>query len=99
WSTKGRVACPSCGVSTHSLWLTHGKKFCYMAHRRWLDPNHPFRYQKDEFDGTEELQSPPVLISESEVLRQLHGMKFVYGKSKKISKRSRETIDRPIGLA
>ena len=33
WSTKGRIAYPSCGDSTHSMWLKHREKFCYMGHR------------------------------------------------------------------
>ena len=33
-STKGRFACPVCGDETCSKWLTNGKKFCYMGHRR-----------------------------------------------------------------
>ncbi|GKD78306.1 transposon, En/Spm-like protein, partial [Tanacetum coccineum] len=35
WSTKGRVACPTCANLTHSMWLKHGKKFCYMGHPTW----------------------------------------------------------------
>lgn len=39
WSTKGRVACSVCTSSTRSTWLKNGRKFCYMGHRRWLEPN------------------------------------------------------------
>nr|GEV37358.1 hypothetical protein [Tanacetum cinerariifolium] len=74
WSTKGRVAYPVCADSTHSRWLKHGKKFCYMGHRRWLEPNHSCRFQKERFDGT---------IENRDVLKQLSGIRFKYGKSKK----------------
>ncbi|GJZ34253.1 putative transposase-associated domain-containing protein [Tanacetum coccineum] len=36
WSTKGRVACPTCANLTRSIWLKHGKKFCYMGHQEYF---------------------------------------------------------------
>ena len=89
WSTKGRVACPLCANSTHSRWLKHGKKFCYMGHRRWLEPNHSYRFQKERFDGTIENEGPPTPLTGSDVLKQLSGVRFKYGKSKK---RTREDV-------
>ncbi|GJX08844.1 hypothetical protein Tco_0196776 [Tanacetum coccineum] len=83
WSTKGRVACPVCANSTHSRWLKHGKKFCYMGHRRWLEPKHSCRFQKERFDGTVENRGPPTPLTGSDVLKQLSGIRFKYGKSKK----------------
>ncbi|GJY50749.1 hypothetical protein Tco_0441596 [Tanacetum coccineum] len=83
WSTKGRVACPVCANSTHSRWLKHGKKICYMGHRRWLKPNHSCRFQKERFDGTVENRGPPTPLTGSDVLKQLSGIRFKYGKSKK----------------
>lgn len=75
-STRGRYACPHCGESTCSRWLKHGKKFCYLGHRRWLDVRHQFRRQKDNFDGTIELRTAPVPLSGSEVLSYLEGRDF-----------------------
>ncbi|GKE07137.1 basic helix-loop-helix leucine zipper transcription factor [Tanacetum coccineum] len=83
WSTKGRVACPVCANSTHSRWLKHGKKICYMGHRRWLEPKHSCRFQKERFDGTVENRGPPTPLTGSDVLKQLSGIRFKYGKSKK----------------
>ncbi|GKA14231.1 RNA-directed DNA polymerase, eukaryota, reverse transcriptase zinc-binding domain protein [Tanacetum coccineum] len=83
WSTKGRVACPVCANSTHSRWLKHGKKNCYIGHRRWLEPNHSCRFQKERFDGTIENRGPPTPLTGSNVLKQLSGIRFKYGKSKK----------------
>ncbi|XP_038976115.1 uncharacterized protein LOC120107036 [Phoenix dactylifera] len=93
WSTKGRIACPSCGDSTHSYWLKNGGKFCYMGHRRWLEPNHPFRFQNDLFDSTTELRSAPIPPTGTEVLRQMHGTNYIPGKvSKCLKKRGREDV-------
>ena len=46
WSMKGRVACPCYADSTHSIWLKHGGKFCYMGHHRWLEAIIHFDYRK-----------------------------------------------------
>ncbi|XP_041025418.1 uncharacterized protein LOC121265822 [Juglans microcarpa x Juglans regia] len=32
WSTKGKLACPSCNEGTDSNWLKYGRKHCYMGH-------------------------------------------------------------------
>ena len=91
WSTRGRVACPSCTTSTHSIWLKHGKKFSYMGHRRWLEPNHPYRLQRDMFDGSTEFDSPPTQPSGCDILKELNGISFKYGNTSKSSnKRVRE---------
>jgi hypothetical protein len=34
WSTMGLLAYPYCMHSTRSTWLTYGRKYCYMGHRR-----------------------------------------------------------------
>ncbi|GJY31198.1 uncharacterized protein Tco_0414693 [Tanacetum coccineum] len=94
WSTKGRVACPVCTSSTHSTWLKHGRKFCYMGHRRWLEPNHNYRSQMDRFDGTIETEGPPSVLTGSDILKQLRGTTFKYGKYDKSSKkRTRDAIE------
>nr|XP_043638090.1 uncharacterized protein LOC122609094 [Erigeron canadensis] len=71
WSTKGKLACPSCGFDTDSEWLQHGKKWCYMCHRRWLPSDHPWRKDTQSFLGGEESRDAPVRPSGEEVLRQL----------------------------
>ncbi|XP_020106666.1 uncharacterized protein LOC109722900 [Ananas comosus] len=78
WSTKGRNACPCCLNSTDSRWLKNGGKFCYMGYRRWLEQNHPFRFQKDDFDGSIELRTAPNSPSGSDILRQLEGINHNY---------------------
>ncbi|OMO94184.1 Transposon, En/Spm-like protein [Corchorus capsularis] len=71
WSTKETYACLSCGYDTSLEWLQHSGKFCYMGHRRWLEPGHRYRKDKQSFDGTEELRSTPLHPSGHEVLRKL----------------------------
>ncbi|GKA97662.1 hypothetical protein Tco_0825556 [Tanacetum coccineum] len=93
WSTKRRMTCPTCANSTRSIWLKHGKKFCYMGHRRWLEENHPYRFQKDRFDGSIEVDGPPAIMSGSDILKQLRGSSFKYGKlTKSNNKRRRDDV-------
>lgn len=68
WSTKGYLACPVCLDETCSRWLVHGKKVCYLGHRRWLDKDHKFRYERMSFDGTVEFRPCPTRLSGREVL-------------------------------
>lgn len=87
WSTKGRVACPVCADSTRSTWLKHGRKFCYMGHRRWLEKDHNYRLQNDRFDGTIEKEGPPTQLTRSDILKQVSGCRFKYGKPNNSSKK------------
>ncbi|XP_010679716.2 uncharacterized protein LOC104895019 [Beta vulgaris subsp. vulgaris] len=43
WSVHGEKACPCCNIDTASKWLRNGHKYCFWAHRRWLDFDHAFR--------------------------------------------------------
>ncbi|CAN1757493.1 hypothetical protein LINPERHAP1_LOCUS6538 [Linum perenne] len=83
WSTKGRLACPSCNKHTHSQWLTHGRKFCYLGHRRFLPMTHVLRRHKRSFDNKQEFRSAPKPLSGSEVLHELHGKQINFGKKSK----------------
>ncbi|KAG8501178.1 hypothetical protein CXB51_003312 [Gossypium anomalum] len=80
WSTKGRYACPCCAAQTCSKWLYNGKKFSYMGHRRWLDENYKFRFQRTLFDGIEEYKGAPEQTVGSEILFMLKDINFSYGK-------------------
>ncbi|KAG8473030.1 hypothetical protein CXB51_034950 [Gossypium anomalum] len=80
WSTKGRYACPCCAAQTCSKWLYNGKKFSYIGHRRWLDENHKFRFQRTLFDGTEEYRGAPEQTVGSEILFMLKDINFSYRK-------------------
>ena len=47
-----------------------------MCHHRWLEPDHKWRYNKRDFDGTQEFRAPPDLPSGAFSLRQMeyHGI-------------------------
>ncbi len=62
-----------------------------MRHQRWLSAGHPFREQSEEFDGTKEREGPPILQSGEDILRDVEGIIFSYGKAHTIfRKRARE---------
>ena len=59
-----------------------------------MEANHPFRFQKDLFDGTIELGSAPILPSGSDIRRQMLGIRHSYGKMTKSSKkRGRDDVE------
>ncbi|XP_070042013.1 uncharacterized protein LOC107772820 [Nicotiana tabacum] len=72
WSTKGKLACPICHIHTCSIYLKHGRKQCYMGHRRFLEVNHPFRRNKSSFDNTKEERLAPQALSGDDALAQLN---------------------------
>lgn len=80
WSTKGKLACPNCHKHTKSTRLTHGKKQCFMGHRRYLPTDHAFRRDKNSFDGTEEQDRQPRGLRGQEVLDELDGVEIKFGK-------------------
>nr|GEX85196.1 transposon, En/Spm-like protein [Tanacetum cinerariifolium] len=43
WSTKEEYAFPVSAYDKTSKWLDHGRKWCYMGHRRWLEHDHCWR--------------------------------------------------------
>ena len=50
WSTKGFLSCPNCHKHTCSERLCHGKKWCYMGHRRFLEPYRKWRTNRASFN-------------------------------------------------
>jgi hypothetical protein len=84
WSTKGRLACPTCNEQTCSQWLKNGGKWCYMGHRRFLDPNHRWRKQKKEWNGkVEHGIAPPALSGEEIDEKMSHFPEVTVGKTRK----------------
>jgi len=77
--TTGEAACPDCHSYTCSHRLGNGSKTCYMGHRRFLDENHPFRFDVDKFGSTEFRQAPTPLSGE-EVLECTKDIVIVFGK-------------------
>jgi hypothetical protein len=76
WPNKGEKACPVCMHLTWSKQLKHGKKYCYMGHKRYLPMDHPWRRNKRAFDGNQELENAPDVQNSDYILEQLEGMSF-----------------------
>ncbi|XP_042950146.1 uncharacterized protein LOC122282038 [Carya illinoinensis] len=94
WSTKGKLACPSCNANTESNWLKFGRKQCYMGHRRFLPPDHIWRSKKGLFNGKEDHRIPPRVLSGSDIVSQLHMVGDVqFGKSRRKRKRTSEELN------
>ncbi|XP_060170525.1 uncharacterized protein LOC132601463 [Lycium barbarum] len=89
WSTKGKLACPTCNYDTCSQYLKHSRKMCYLGHHRFLPSDHQMRKDKKSFDGKEEHRPAPTPLSGIEVLEELHEFNNVFGKGKK-KKRPRD---------
>ncbi|XP_042979992.1 uncharacterized protein LOC122310182 [Carya illinoinensis] len=94
WSTKGKLACPTCNGSTNSLWLVHGRKHYYMGHRRWLLPGHRWRSKKAEFNGSTDHHPAPIHLSGEAILEQLRELQDVqFGKLSKKRKRTANELN------
>ncbi|CAA7052795.1 unnamed protein product [Microthlaspi erraticum] len=93
WNTYTGLACPSCNYDATELRLQHGKKNCFMGHRRFLGSDHKFRYDKQHFDGSEELRNPPITPSGSTILQQVESVDVIFGKPTEISKRKRDRAE------
>ena len=94
WSTKGKLACPTCSTETCSLSLKHGKKTCYMGHRRFLPRDHSWRRKTVIFDGKQDHRPPPKELSAEDVLQQLSNIEEVrFGKAPHLKKRKRTVLE------
>ena len=58
-----------------------------MRQWRWLNPNHPFRFEKDEFDGTVEWRSAPTPFGEVDARRQVENLTNTRGKATSSSRK------------
>lgn len=68
WSTKGKLACHVCYNKTHNRYLKHSKKTVYMGHRRFLRIDDKRRKQKRKFDGKDEFDEAPPLVTGHTIL-------------------------------
>jgi hypothetical protein len=74
-STSSESACFPCSDETFSIRLKHGQKYSFMGHRRFLHPDHEFRYDAESFDGSEEHRAEPSAYSQVEVLEKIKSIK------------------------
>ncbi|XP_028758521.1 uncharacterized protein LOC114717527 [Neltuma alba] len=83
YSVKGHNACPICEDRTSHQQLSHGKKTVYLGHRRFLEPGHPYRRKKKEFNGFQEYRDPPEPLTADQVYERVKDIDTVLGKSQK----------------
>ncbi|XP_074358477.1 uncharacterized protein LOC141697823 [Apium graveolens] len=83
WGTKGYLGCPVCNYETSSMYLKYSKKMCYMNHRKFLDPDHKWRFDKRRFNGQIEMGQPPAILSGTNIEDLLSNFQNQFGKKKK----------------
>ncbi|XP_061993579.1 uncharacterized protein LOC133711482 [Rosa rugosa] len=94
YSTKGYKACPVCMEETDSIRLHHGNKECFLGHQRWLTIEHRYQRWRNSFNGLPEHRGRPTVMSGTDCLRALSGLRFQFGKGKipaGVRKRSRSS--------
>ncbi|XP_052193807.1 uncharacterized protein LOC127802149 [Diospyros lotus] len=80
WNTHTSSACPTCNFDSVAHRLSHSRKWSFMGHRRFLEPNHIFGFNRVHFDGNTEFRNPPVALSGSEIFKQLENVHVTFGK-------------------
>lgn len=80
WNTKKRFACPCCGFDTYSDWSNECGKYCFLGHRRFLWPEHPYRRDRRNFNGKPEWAEAPTMLTGDDALAQLSGEQRVHDK-------------------
>jgi len=83
WSTKGFLACHYCQKETCSERIYHRKKWCYMSHRRFLEPDHKWRLNKTSFNKKLERRPPPKPLTGDDVWEQLRNCDNIFRKGDK----------------
>ncbi|CAL8163867.1 unnamed protein product [Prunus armeniaca] len=73
-----------CGDDTPSHRLKNSHKICYIGHRKWLPINHPYRRQREAFNGKPEYDTPPEPLTEEKVLHMVEDGDRVCWKKKSI---------------
>ena len=67
-TNKGYCACPVCGPNTPSRYSTSLAKVVYGGrHRRWLPPDHPFRFDVSMFINEELDEAPAVMTADDHI--------------------------------
>ncbi|CAA7061732.1 unnamed protein product [Microthlaspi erraticum] len=84
WNTYTTLACPSCNYEGIGQRLRHGRKNCFIGHRRFLPQDHDFRQNETNFDGKIETRAPPGTISGSTIIHQLEQVNVRLGKKPRV---------------
>ncbi|XP_042957863.1 uncharacterized protein LOC122293371 [Carya illinoinensis] len=94
WSTKEKLACPTCNGDTNSLWLKYGRKHYFMGHRRFLCPEHIWRKKKANFNGSTDHRTPPSELCGHDLLNQLSNVgDFLFEKGERKRKRRPDELN------
>ncbi|XP_057452852.1 uncharacterized protein LOC130744712 [Lotus japonicus] len=80
YTVKGQCACPICEDGTDSIWLEHGKKTVYLAHRRFLHLNHQYRTWTKAFNGNSEERIAPVPLDGDGLFEKVKYLDCKFGK-------------------
>jgi len=83
WSTKGFLPYSNCHKDTCSERLYHGKTWCYMSHRCFLEPDHKWRLNRTSFNKKPERRPPPKRLTRNDVWEQLRNCDNLFGKGDK----------------
>jgi len=85
YCVKGHRACLICEENTSYHKLKHGRKTCYIVHRRFLKRNHPYLRLKKAFNGCQEDRTAPPPLTGEEVYNRVCQVEVTYGKTLKHS--------------
>ena len=83
YSVKGHRTCPVCEENTSYHQLKHGRKTCYIGHRRILKHNHPYRRLKKAFNGCQEDKTTPPPLTSEQVYNRVCQVEVMYVKTLK----------------
>uniref|UniRef100_A0A803ND12 Transposase n=1 Tax=Chenopodium quinoa TaxID=63459 RepID=A0A803ND12_CHEQI len=92
WCTKGYLACPECHYKTYSEWFPCSGKNVYRSNRKFLDPSHPWRRDKRNFDGKLEERCQPIPLNGIDIENMLRDFPNAFGKKQN---KPRRDVDDP----
>jgi hypothetical protein len=88
-SGESIATCSHCLTETCSRRLKHGKKACFLGHRRFLPQNHLFRDDKESFVGKTKYREALVQPTWHEISEMTKGIHTVYGKLQRQKRQGR----------
>ena len=83
YSVKGHYACLICEENTSYHQLKHGRKTCYIGHRKFLRRNHLYRRLKKAFNGCQEDKTAPPPVTRDEVYERVCQVNVTFWKTLK----------------